>query len=185
MSKYPRYSISQINSIGWRPNQMNLSIYLDLPWECAECNEENFLTGQSVSLEGDGMRLIAKCSWCRKDSIIKVKGLLRIQLITEASLPILFWWKKCKKCGQKVSMVGNLTNMILVKIVDPEEFYKRFGMMCTEHADEITKKLAKEKGFNDQEVMRAMQEVELYDGETVKVEDLFKRFWGSVPRATD
>lgn len=179
MSKYPRYSISQIDSIGWRPNQMNLSIYQDLPWECAECNKMNFLIRQSVSFEGSGMRLIVKCRECRKDSIIKVKGLFRIQLITEASLPILFWWKKCKICGQEVSMVGNLTNMILIKIVDPKEFYTRFGMMCAEHAGEITNKIAEEKGFNDQEVMRAIQEAMLYDGETIKVEDLFQRFWGA------
>ena len=73
-------------------------------------------------------------------------------------------------------MVGNLANMILVKIADPTEFYNSFGMMCAKHAAELSNKIAEEKGFNIQEVGKAAQLAMLYDGGTVKVENLIQQF---------
>ena len=77
---------AKTNRIRWRPNKMNLSYYLDKIWECAQCGSQNLLDSGSVSLEGGGMRLIITCANCRKLTVVKVKGIFRYRLITEAGI---------------------------------------------------------------------------------------------------
>ena len=51
----------------------------------------------------------------------------------------------CKKCLKPTSKMGNYTNMYLSDILYPEEYNKKYGMMCAEHAGEVSEIIIKEK----------------------------------------
>ena len=92
-STYPKLSIeeySEIHKIHWRPNEMDLTIYLDLTWECSACGILNALAEENVLLEGGGMRMVISCPQCLEQSFIKIKGLVRYKLITEGSVADLY-----------------------------------------------------------------------------------------------
>ncbi|HDZ03253.1 MAG TPA: hypothetical protein ENH52_17735 [Nitrospirae bacterium] len=90
MSKYPKLSIeyfANFYNFKWQPNKIDLSPYLDLSWECAECEEINSLNPDNILLEGGGNRFVILCSKCNNQSIVWLMwGLLRKKLITEAAV---------------------------------------------------------------------------------------------------
>jgi len=66
-------------------------------------------------------------------------------------------FSKCKLCDKEPSKTGNYTNMFLSKIHDPQKFDEKYGMMCSNHATEITKKILKEKNLDEKDWERAAQ----------------------------
>jgi len=174
---YPRYSGEQFHRIPWRPNQMDLTRYVGRSWQCSDCGNINTLDPTSVSLEGEGMRLLLECSRCARHSIVKVKGILRPRLVTEASLTKevnselggrVTSFPTCKLCGQETSRMGNLTNMVLVGINDPVCFNDKYGMMCAEHAGQLTEKILSEKGLSESELENAMAKATEIMGKDLK-----------------
>ena len=162
---YPRYDVEQCRRIPWRSNQMDLSHYVGKPWQCADCGESNRLDATAVSLEGKGMRLLLECSRCGRHSIVKVKGILRPRLVTEASLSKeadaelgarVASFPACRLCGKETSKMGNLTNMVLAGIDDPVRFDDEYGMMCAEHAGQLTEKIVSERGLSESELKNAV-----------------------------
>lgn len=65
------------------------------------------------------------------------------------------YFPTCKKCGKETSRAGNITNMILSGMTDPDEFNQRYGMMCTRHAVEITEKIAQERNLTSDDIAKA------------------------------
>jgi hypothetical protein len=65
------------------------------------------------------------------------------------------YFPACKKCGKETSRTGNITNMILLGIEDPQEFNQRYGMMCERHAAEITERMAKERNLTPGDIAKA------------------------------
>ena len=65
------------------------------------------------------------------------------------------YFPTCKKCGKKTSRAGNITNMILSGIKNPDEFNQRYGMMCAQHATEITEKIAQERNLTPDSIAKA------------------------------
>ncbi|MGB7296559.1 MAG: hypothetical protein WBC70_13310 [Candidatus Aminicenantales bacterium] len=61
----------------------------------------------------------------------------------------------CRKCSKTTSKVGNYTNMYLSGILDPEEFDKKYGMMCGDHAGEMTKIILSEKNLSRKDFAEA------------------------------
>jgi len=61
----------------------------------------------------------------------------------------------CKKCGRETSLAGNATNMILSGMTDPDGFNQRYGMMCAQHAAEITKQIAQERNLTPEDIAKA------------------------------
>lgn len=54
----------------------------------------------------------------------------------------------CKFCAQETSKTGNVSNMILLNIKDPRAFDASFGMACSQHAMELTARIAPEFSGN-------------------------------------
>ena len=164
-SEYHGYSAEQFRRIAWRPNQMDLTHYVLKPWHCADCGGLNRLDPSLVSLEGKGIRLLLQCSRCGRHSIVKVKGIFRPRLVTEARLSQEVnsqlrgrstSFPTCKLCGKETSKTGNLTNMQLLGIGDPVGFNEEYGMMCADHAAELTKRIVSELGLSDSDLEKAM-----------------------------
>lgn len=65
------------------------------------------------------------------------------------------YFPACMKCGEETSKSGNLTNMILSGITDPDEFNRRYGMMCADHTAEITQKIIQEKNLTEIDLANA------------------------------
>ena len=63
----------------------------------------------------------------------------------------------CKICGKETSKAGNITNMILSGIDNPNEFNDFYGMLCADHAAELTSKIAKSKNLSTSDVQEANQ----------------------------
>ncbi len=61
----------------------------------------------------------------------------------------------CKRCSKATSKSGNYTNMYLSGILDPEEFSNRYGMMCAEHAGDVTRAIMEEEKLTMEDVARA------------------------------
>lgn len=61
----------------------------------------------------------------------------------------------CRKCSKTTSKAGNYTNMYLSGILDPEEFDKKYGMMCGDHAAEVTRIIMEEKNLSKRKWVRA------------------------------
>lgn len=61
----------------------------------------------------------------------------------------------CKKCTKQTSKSGNYTNMFLSGISNPEEFDNYYGMMCADHASEITQKIIQEKNLTEIDLANA------------------------------
>jgi len=61
----------------------------------------------------------------------------------------------CRKCKNQTSKVGNYTNMFLSGICNPGEFDNHYGMMCANHAAEITQKIIKEKNLTELDLENA------------------------------
>lgn len=61
----------------------------------------------------------------------------------------------CRKCPKTTSKAGNYTNMILAGIRNPEEFDEKYGMMCGDHAGEITQKILQEKNLTMEDWAKA------------------------------
>ncbi len=53
--------------------------------------------------------------------------------------------------------MGNLTNMRLADMDDSHRFNEEYGMMCTEHAGQLTQKLVAEKGISKSQLKKAVQ----------------------------
>ena len=111
------------------------------------------------------MRLILRCPDCRRHSVVRVKGLLRPRIVTKASVAKevdsklsgqSLTFPKCKVCGKATSKAGNLTNMVLVEIEDPGRVDDEYGMMCAEHAGELTDRIVSEKRLSESELQEAM-----------------------------
>lgn len=68
------------------------------------------------------------------------------------------YFPKCKICGKETTRTGNTTNMILAGIRKPEEFNDKYGMMCSEHASEVTKRIIEEKHISDEDLRKAYKE---------------------------
>lgn len=49
--------------------------------------------------------------------------------------------------------------MILSKIPNPDEFNHRYGMMCPQHAAEITEKIAQERNLTEDDIKKVMRKV--------------------------
>lgn len=54
----------------------------------------------------------------------------------------------CRRCSKKTSKAGNYTNMYLSGIRDPKKFDKKYGMMCGDHASEVTEEIMAEKNLS-------------------------------------
>lgn len=52
--------------------------------------------------------------------------------------------------------MGNLTNMVLAGIDDPVRFDDEYGMMCAEHAGQLTEKIVSERGLSESELKNAV-----------------------------
>ncbi len=65
------------------------------------------------------------------------------------------FFSTCRKCSKTTSKAGNYTNMYLSGILDPEEFDKEYGMMCGDHAAEVTKIIMEEKNLSKRKWVRA------------------------------
>ena len=61
----------------------------------------------------------------------------------------------CRKCSKTTSKTGNYTNMYLSGILDPEEFDKKYGMMCGDHAGELTRIIMAEKKLSKRDFANA------------------------------
>lgn len=61
----------------------------------------------------------------------------------------------CRKCSKTTSKAGNYTNMYLSGILDPEEFDKKYGMMCGDHAGEVTSIIMREKNLSERDWRKA------------------------------
>lgn len=163
MINYKELSLDEFTSIKWRLNKMNLSNYLDLECECAQCGRINKFSNYLVELEGGGMQLLIKCNNCNKKSIIKIKGFFKIKIETLYKVPLIeddLKFPNCKICNSETSLTGNLTNMELTGINDSNEFNTKYGMMCSNHAQQLTKQLMQEKGLTEVDFRKAYEKVE-------------------------
>jgi hypothetical protein len=66
----------------------------------------------------------------------------------------------CRKCSKSTSKSGNYTNMVLSGIYDPEEFDKKYGMMCADHAGEVTRIIMNEKFLSQRDFRKAYQKAQ-------------------------
>lgn len=62
----------------------------------------------------------------------------------------------CALCGEPTSMAGNMTNMVMLRISDPEEFNAEHGMSCAKHASELSGQLIVKLKLTDPDVESAM-----------------------------
>ena len=65
------------------------------------------------------------------------------------------YFPTCKKCGKETSRAGNITNMILSGIINPDEFNQHYGMMCAQHTVEITEKITQERNLTPDDIAKA------------------------------
>lgn len=66
-----------------------------------------------------------------------------------------FKFPYCKKCGKMPSKMGNFTNMELAGIINPRIFDKKYGLMCVEHAAELTFELMDENQLTEKDLSDA------------------------------
>ena len=71
----------------WRRPAMDMSIYADLEWQHPQTGRSYLLGGSHVALEGAAMRLLVRPPDSDDYTVIKIKGLFRRRLITEAAAP--------------------------------------------------------------------------------------------------
>lgn len=90
------------------------------------------------------------------------------------------YFPSCKICGKETTRTGNTTNMILTGIRNPEEFNNKYGMMCAEHAGEITKRIIEQKQLSEEDLRKANKgaiklicsQLELDLSPNIKAEDI-------------
>jgi hypothetical protein len=158
MTNYPEISLDDFASIKWRQNRMNLSAYLDLECQCAHCGTIDKFSNYAVELEGAGMRLLVTCDRCEKKSIVRPKGFFKIKIVTQYKVPVFndnLKFPTCRLCDKETSLTGNLTNMALSGIDEPDEFNNKYGMMCSNHAGQITKQIMEDKGLTEADFHKA------------------------------
>ena len=71
----------------WRRPAIDLAIYGDLEWEHPQSGRRYRLAATHVALEGVPMRLLVRPPDSEEYAIIKIKGLFRRKLVTEAAAP--------------------------------------------------------------------------------------------------
>ena len=88
-SKFPTYSALQMRTACWRANDLNISPYRNLVYECAVCNRLRLLATAAVHFRGNRKRYIVECDLCSKPSIVRVTGtpFSKPRIVTEARLP--------------------------------------------------------------------------------------------------
>lgn len=70
-------------------------------------------------------------------------------------------YASCKICGAETSKTGNVTNMILSGLThDPEGFNEKYGMMCKEHAGQVTQQIMQENNLSDDDFEAAFSQAE-------------------------
>lgn len=162
---YPRYILETFNAITWTPKKVfDLTYHAGDPWQCADCGVTNRFAPNSILLEGKGKRLMLGCTYCGRHSIIRFKGIFRTRFDTEACLSKelnsylseeVTSFPTCKICGRETTKAGNLINMVLMGINDPVLFNNDYGMMCAEHAGELTERIISEKGLSASDFAKA------------------------------
>jgi hypothetical protein len=71
----------------WRIPCIDLSIYMHLDWTDAHTGNVHPLKLSHVALEGGGMRLLVRPEGSELFSVVRIKGLFKRRLITEAAAP--------------------------------------------------------------------------------------------------
>lgn len=66
----------------------------------------------------------------------------------------------CKVCGKPQSKTGNYTNMILCKMYDADKFNNKYGILCADHAGELTKRLVVEKDISQKDLEMTIEVAE-------------------------
>lgn len=101
------------------------------------------------------------CYIYRKQKVLKAIGNMKPEELEDLFSGIQqdhsgkAYFLTCKKCGKETSRAGNITNMILSGIINPDEFNQRYGMMCAQHAVEITEKIAQERNLTPDDITKA------------------------------
>jgi hypothetical protein len=64
-------------------------------------------------------------------------------------------YPKCSMCSRETSMTGNLTNMYALGMGHaPDRFHREYGMMCADHASELTGRFLEEAKVSEADVER-------------------------------
>lgn len=87
----PQWSLADIAAIPWRGVRMDFRPYATKSWTCAHCDHLAPMDRSLAAVEGAGMRLVMACPRCSKPSIIRIRGLFRIRVETEAVPPPEFF----------------------------------------------------------------------------------------------
>jgi hypothetical protein len=77
-----------------------------------------------------------------------------------------FAYPVCKRCSRPTTKAGNYTNMALSGILDPMKFDQRYGMMCGDHASELSRQIMRERKLTKEDWVEAnMRALEIMAGE--------------------
>lgn len=86
-----------------------------------------------------------------------------------ASMGRKFEFPYCKKCGGVPSKIGNYTNMEIIKIKNPWKFDRKYGLMCAEHAGELTESFKNSLNLNCEDIKQFTEKAMLQIMEEISV----------------